>query len=112
MVFNFIIIPSTYLLNTTFYKAFIVTQGWWKWFRTLIFSNQAASTNQIALEPNVKPNSRLNSKVVPSKNVDKKSNRCLDAESQSNIPSQSNPSVSGMQFNQDNRNNVLYNNYM
>ena len=112
MVFNFIIIPSTYLLNTTFYKAFIVTQGWWKWFRTLISSNQAASTNQVALEPNINPNSRLNSKVVPSKNVDKKSNRCLDAESQSNIPSQSNPSVSGMQFNQDNRNNVLYNNYM
>ena len=33
---NFIMIPSSYLLNTEICKTFIIAQGWWKWFKNIV----------------------------------------------------------------------------
>ena len=36
LFFNFIMIPSSYLLNTEICKTFIIAQGWWKWFKNIV----------------------------------------------------------------------------
>ena len=60
---NFVIIPSSYILNTEVTKAFIIAQGWCKSFRCFFCSNQVGPAPNEDIEMDAMPN------VIPASNV-------------------------------------------
>ena len=64
---NFIMIPTSYLLNTEIRKTFIIAQGWWKWFKN-IFSLESTTPSQNAgHDQNKNPVARSNLNVATTK---------------------------------------------
>ena len=64
---NFIMIPTSYLLNTEIRKTFIIAQGWWKWFKN-IFSLESTTPSQNAgHDQNKNPVARSNLNMATTK---------------------------------------------
>ena len=110
---NFIIIPTTYLLNTELCKAFIFAQGWWKAFRILVSSNRVAPSQNSQEEQNENLYATPSSKVVTSRNTNGASNKNDNTESNSDPQSDPIPTVSGnIDSNERIGLRILKNNYM
>ena len=110
---NFVIIPGTYLLHTDICKAFVISQGWWKSFRTLFSLNRAAPIQNEGLEEHRNPNVRPIPNVVASKNVDGVLDRYPSNEPDSEPQPLPIPTISGnINVNKSTGLRVLVNNYM
>ena len=110
---NFVIIPGTYLLHTDICKAFVISQGWWKSFRTLFSLNRAAPIQNEGLEEHRNPNVRPIPNVVASKNVDGELDRNPSNEPDPELRLLPIPTISGnINVNKSTGLRVLVNNYM
>ena len=110
---NFVIIPGTYLLHTDMCKAFVITQGWWKSFKTLFSLNRVAPIQNVDMEDNEHPNFRPISNDSSSKDIDAELDINPSAKSYSELRPQPIPTISGS-VTVDKRTGlrVLRNNYM
>ena len=80
---NFIMIPSTYLLNTQICKSIILAQGWWKSARTFLCPNRVGSPQNDVQQENRNPNVGVSR--PRSRNTVKEENGNPNASSNSNL---------------------------
>ena len=110
---NFIIIPGIYLLNTEMCKPLIITQGWWKWIRTLLCSNPAAPPQNAEQEVNGIPNASSISNVAGSTKTEKEFKSKIRNMQPSNRKLEPIPTISGsIDRYEQTRLKPLQNNYM
>ena len=69
MFLNFIIIPSSYLLNTEICKTFIIAQGWCKWFTNIFSIETITPSPNAGQEENRNPVARSNHSIATSKST-------------------------------------------
>ena len=93
MFLNFIIIPSSYLLNTEICKTFIIAQGWCKWFTNIFSIETITPSPNAGQEENRNPVARSNHNAATSNHTREGSIRNPNDMLNSNYVREHTPSV-------------------